>query len=101
MEYIPIKPMLDRILVLPTEVDTITKSGLYIPENAKEQSVEGTVIAVASGYKNSNGDRIKLDLNVGDKILYEKYVGTELKYNDKTYLIMHESQVIAIIEENK
>lgn len=87
-----IKPLADRVLVEPKEAETKTASGIIIPDNAKEKPQEGTVIATGNGKKDE-----PLTVKKGDSVLYGKYSGTELKLEGKDYLIMRESDILAII----
>lgn len=87
-----IKPLADRVLVEPMEAETKTASGIIIPDNAKEKPQKGTVVAVGNGKKDE-----PLTVSVGDVVLYGKYGGTELKLEGKDYLIMRESDILAIV----
>lgn len=87
-----IKPLADRVVVEPKEAETKTASGLYIPDTAKEKPQQGTVIAVGPGTKD-----VELEVKVGDVVLYGKYAGTEVSFEDKKYLIMKQSDILAII----
>ena len=93
-----IRPLGDRLVVEPIEQDTTTPSGLVLPETAKEKPQQGKVIAVGMGRRDDDGDRIELDVEVGQTILFAKYSGTEIKISDKKMLIMKESDVLAIVE---
>jgi chaperonin GroES len=93
-----IKPLEDRILVKTLEAEQTTASGLVIPDTAKEKPQEGAVIAVGPGRFNEDGDeRIPLDISVGDKVIYSKYGGTEVKYGGEEYLILSGRDVLAVI----
>ncbi|WGH26022.1 MAG: co-chaperone GroES [Candidatus Shikimatogenerans bostrichidophilus] len=92
MKKIKVKPLHDRVIIEPLPVEKKTSTGIYIPETAKEKPQEGIVIAVGNGKKNYN-----MTVKNGDKVLYNKYSGTDLKINDKKYLIMHENDILAII----
>lgn len=93
-----IKPLEDRILVKTLEAEQTTASGLVIPDTAKEKPQEGEVIAVGPGRFNEDGDeRIPLDIKVGDKVIYSKYGGTEVKYSGEEYLILSARDVLAIV----
>ncbi len=92
MSEISIKPLADRVLVEPAVAETKTASGIIIPDSAKEKPQEGTVVAVGNGKKDE-----PMTVKVGDKVLYGKYSGTELKHNGKDYLIMRESDIFAIV----
>ena len=93
-----IKPLEDRIVVKALEAEQTTASGLVIPDTAKEKPQEGEVVAVGPGRFNEDGDeRIPLDINVGDKVIYSKYGGTEVKYAGDEYLILSARDVLAVI----
>jgi chaperonin GroES len=93
-----IKPLEDRIVVKPLDAEQTTASGLVIPDTAKEKPQEGEVIAVGPGRFNEDGDeRIPMDINVGDKVIYSKYGGTEVKYSGEEFLILSGRDVLAII----
>ena len=87
-----IKPLADRVLIEPLEAETKTASGIIIPDNAKEKPQKGTVVAVGKGTKDE-----PITVKVGDKVLYGKYACTELKLENKDYLIMRESDILAIV----
>jgi len=93
-----IKPLQDRILVKRVEEETKTKGGIIIPDSAKEKPIEGLVIAVGKGKTKEDGARIALDVKEGDKILFGKYAGTEVKIDGEEHLIMREDDVLGIIE---
>ncbi|HGE71138.1 TPA: co-chaperone GroES [Candidatus Poribacteria bacterium] len=93
-----IKPLNDRILVKPIEQQEEKIGGIIIPDTAKEKPQEGEVIAVGPGRIGENGQRIAMTVAVGNKVLYGKYSGTEVKYKNEDYLIMREDDVLAIIE---
>ena len=93
-----IKPLEDRILVKPLDAEQTTASGLVIPDTAKEKPQEGEVIAVGPGRWNEDGDeRVPLDISVGDKVIYSKYGGTEVKYAGEEYLILSARDVLAVV----
>jgi chaperonin GroES len=94
---VAIKPLEDRIVVQASEAETTTASGLVIPDTAKEKPQEGTVLAVGPG-RFEDGVRVPLDVKVGDKVLYSKYGGTEVKYNGEEYLVLSARDVLAVIE---
>jgi chaperonin GroES len=87
-----IKPLADRVLVEPMAAETKTASGIIIPDNAKEKPQKGKVVAVGNGTKDE-----KMTVSVGDTVLYGKYSGTELKFEGQDYLIMRESDILAIV----
>lgn len=93
-----IKPLADRVIVKPKDVsEDKTTGGIIIPDTAKEKPQEGKIVAVGPGKLDENGKPIKMNVKVGQKILYSKYGGTELKYEGEDYLIMSESDILAII----
>jgi len=92
MENVNVKPLGDRVVVEPNEAETKTASGIIIPDTAKEKPSQGTVVSVPDA-----NDDIKITVKVGDKVLYGKYAGTEITLKDKNYLIMSESDILAII----
>ena len=94
---VAIKPLEDRIVVQASEAETTTASGLVIPDTAKEKPQEGTVLAVGPG-RFEDGNRVPLDVKVGDKVLYSKYGGTEVKYAGEEYLVLSARDVLAVIE---
>ncbi|ETR71011.1 MAG: chaperonin GroES [Candidatus Magnetoglobus multicellularis str. Araruama] len=93
-----IKPLQDRILVQRVEEETKTKGGIIIPDSAKEKPIEGKVVAVGNGKVKDDGTRAPMDLKEGDKILFGKYSGTEVKIDGEEYLIMREDDVLGVIE---
>ncbi|MEY4276555.1 MAG: hypothetical protein RIS26_1018 [Actinomycetota bacterium] len=94
---VTIKPLEDRIVVRPLEAETVTASGLVIPDTAKERPQEAEVIAVGPGRVDDSGKRIPVDVSVGDKVIFSKYGGTELKYNNEEYLVLSARDVLAIV----
>jgi chaperonin GroES len=94
---VAIKPLEDRIVVQAVEAETTTASGLVIPDTAKEKPQEGTVLAVGPG-RFEDGNRVPLDVAIGDRVLYSKYGGTEVKYNGEEYLVLSARDVLAVIE---
>ena len=93
-----IRPLHDRLLVERLEEKEVKKGGIIIPDTAKEKPQEAKVIAVGNGKVTDEGKKIPLDVKAGDKILFGKYSGSEVKINDKEYLIMREEDVLAILE---
>ncbi|MEP7053879.1 MAG: co-chaperone GroES [Actinomycetota bacterium] len=91
-----IKPLEDRIVVQANEAETTTASGIVIPDTAKEKPQEGTVIAVGPG-RFENGNRLPLDIAVGDTVIYSKYGGTEVKFGTEDYLVLSSRDVLAVI----
>ena len=93
-----IKPLEDRILVKPLDAEQTTASGLVIPDTAKEKPQEGEVMAVGPGRFNEDGDdRVPMDIKVGDKVIYSKYGGTEVKYSGEEFLILSARDVLAVV----
>jgi chaperonin GroES len=95
---VKLKPLSDRLVVEPKEREEMTASGLILPETAKEKPQEGEVIAVGPGRRDDDGRRVAMDVAVGDRVLYAKYGGTEIKIDGKKLLILKESDVLAIVE---
>jgi chaperonin GroES len=93
-----LRPLNDRILVQRVEEETKTKGGIIIPDTAKEKPAEGKVIAVGNGKLGDDGKRIPLEIKTGDRILFGKYGGTEVKIEGDEYLIMREDDVLGVIE---
>jgi chaperonin GroES len=96
---VAIKPLEDRIVVQAVEAETTTASGLVIPDTAKEKPQEGIVLAVGAGRFDDKGNRIPVDVKVGDTVLYSKYGGTEVKYGGEEYLVLSARDVLAVIEK--
>ena len=93
-----VRPLHDRILVERLEEKEVKKGGIIIPDTAKEKPQEGKVIATGNGKVGDDGKKIPLDVKTGDKILFGKYSGSEVKIDDKEYLIMREEDILAILE---
>lgn len=92
MATVNVKPLGDRVLVEPQEAEVKTASGIIIPDSAQEKPQKGKVLAVGAGTKD-----VEMELKVGDVVLYGKYAGTEIKLDDKTFLIMRQSDILAVI----
>jgi len=92
-----VKPLNDRVLVKRTEELTVTKGGILIPDTAKEKPIEGKIVAVGPGKMSEQGQRMALQVKEGDKVLFGKYSGTEIKVEGEEYLMMREEDVLAII----
>jgi chaperonin GroES len=97
MAKINLKPLADRVIIKPSEAEEKTKGGIILPDTAKEKPIEGTVVAVGPGKVSEDGKQVKLEVKVGDKVLYGKYSGTEVTVEGDEYLIMRESDIFAII----
>ena len=93
-----LKPLSDRIVVEPIEKDEISAGGIALPETAKEEPQQGTIVAIGPGKRDGNGQRIMMDVAVGDKVLFARYGGSSLKHEGKEYLILREDEILAIIE---
>jgi len=93
-----LKPLGDRLIVEPVEQEEMTASGIVIPETAKEKPMQGKVLAIGPGARNEDGSRIAMDVSTGDTVLYAKYAGTEVKIENKKYLILKETDVLAIVQ---
>ena len=94
---VSIKPLEDRVVVRTLEAEQTTASGLVIPDTAKEKPQEGEVLAVGPGRVDDNGQRVPLDVAVGDKVIYSKYGGTEVKYAGEEYLILSARDILAVV----
>ena len=94
---IKLTPLEDKIIVKQAEAQTQTASGLYIRDNAKEKPQQGEVLAVGPGRRDDKGERIPMDVKVGDKVLYSKYGGTEVHYEGEDYLIVGARDILAIL----
>jgi len=90
-----LQPMADRVLVKPIEKEEKTKSGIYLPDTAKEKPQEGEVLAAGPGKMTDDGKRIPLDVKVGDRVIYAKYGGTEIKVDGEDLIILRESDILA------
>ncbi|MBP2644940.1 MAG: groS [Firmicutes bacterium] len=93
-----IKPLGDRVVIQPLAREEVTKSGIVLPDTAKEKPQEGKVVAVGTGKVLDNGQRVAVDVKAGDKVIFSKYSGTEVKIDGQDYLILSERDVLAIVE---
>ena len=93
-----LKPLGDRLIVEPIEEEGLTASGIVLPETAKEKPMQGKVLAIGPGARKEDGSRIAMDVSTGDTVLYPKYAGTEVKIESKKYLILKETDVLAIAQ---
>lgn len=91
-----LKPLGDRVVIRVLEQEEKTASGIFLPDTAKEKPSQGEVVAVGPGKVQDNGNRVALDVKVGDKIIFSKYAGTEVKYEGAEYLIVSERDILAI-----
>jgi len=92
-----IKPLGDRVVVEALEAEEVRKSGIIIPDTAKERPSEGRVVAVGPGRRTDEGERVSPEVKKGDRVLYGKYSGTEVKVGEKDYLILRESDILAVL----
>jgi chaperonin GroES len=93
-----LKPLGDRIVIELVQSEEKTASGIVLPDSAKEKPQEGKVVAVGSGRVLDSGERVAVEVSVGDRIIFSKYAGTEVKYQGNEYLILRESDILAIVE---
>jgi len=96
-----LKPLGSRVVIEPNEQEEITAGGIVLPETAKEKPQQGTVLAIGQGDRDEDGKRIPMDVAVGDKVLFAKYSGTEIKMDGKKVLILRESDLLAIVTGKK
>lgn len=94
-----IRPLGERVVVKPLPSEEVTKGGIVLPDTAKEKPQEGEVIAVGPGRLLDNGTRVPIDLKVGDRVLFSKYAGNEVKLDDIEYMIMREADILGVIEK--
>ena len=96
-----LRPLADRVVIKPLEREEMTKSGIVLPDTAKEKPQEGTIEAVGNGrYNEQSGKRVELDVKVGDRVMYAKYAGSEVKIDDVEYLILSEKDILAVVGSN-
>ena len=93
-----IRPLGDRVLVKPMAREEVTKSGIFLPDTAKEKPQEATVVAVGSGKTLDNGIKVAMDVKEGDKVIFSKYGGTEVKFDGIDYIILNERDILAVVE---
>ena len=98
MSKTKVKPLYDRVLVKRVEPDEKVKGGIIIPDTAKEKPMEGKVIAVGAGKLDDDGKRIPLEVKVGDRVLFGKYAGTEIKIDDEEHIILPEHEILGIVQ---
>ncbi len=97
---IGLRPLGDRVVINPLAREQVTKSGLVLPDTAKEKPQQGEIVAVGPGRVLDSGERVTLDLNAGDRVLFAKYAGTEFKHEDDELLILSEKDVLAVMVSN-
>jgi chaperonin GroES len=96
-----LKPLGNHVVILPAKQEDHTSSGLFLPETAKEKPQQGKIVAAGPGSRKENGDRIPLDIKTDDTILYSKYAGTTIKLEGLEYLMLKETDVLAIVENGR
>jgi chaperonin GroES len=96
-----LKPLGDRVVVKPTEQEEQTAAGIFLPETAKEKPQQGKIVAAGPGARKETGERIVMDVQVDDTVLYAKYAGTTIKLDGQEYLILKETDILAIVENGK
>jgi chaperonin GroES len=96
--FLVLRPLGDRIIIELVETEEKTASGIVLPDTAKEKPQEGKVVAVGTGRVLDNGERVAVEVSVGDRIIFSKYAGTEVKYQGTEYLILRESDILAVVE---
>ena len=96
-----LKPLGDRVIVKPKAKEEMTKSGLVLPDTASEKPQEGSVLSVGPGRVLDNGKRVEMDVKAGDKVLFAKYGGTEVKLDGEDYLVIRESDLLAVVTNGK
>ncbi|HEC2173494.1 TPA: co-chaperone GroES [Staphylococcus delphini] len=94
-----LRPLGNRVVIEKKEYEQTTKSGIVLTDSAKEKSNEGVIVAVGPGRTLDNGERLKPELNVGDRVVFQQYAGTEVKRDDTEYLVLTEDEVLAVIED--
>jgi chaperonin GroES len=94
-----LRPLGDRVVVRPAARDEATKSGILLPDTSKERPQRGEIVAAGKGRLNDDGERVEMDVKVGDTVLFAKYAGTEFKHEDEDLLILSEKDILAIIED--
>jgi len=93
-----LKPLGDRVVVKPSEQEEVTSSGIFLPETAKEKPQQGKIIATGPGARKETGERIAMDVKVDDTVLYAKYAGTSIKLDGQEYLILKETDILAVVD---
>ena len=92
-----VKPLADRVVVKPSEAEEKTEGGIILPDTAQEKPQKGEIVAVGPGKKSETGDTVPMELNSGDTVIYGKYSGTEINIEGQDYLIMRESDILAVV----
>ena len=96
-----LRPLGDRVVIRPLEREEATKSGIFLPDTAKEKPQEGEILAVGPGRVLDSGERIKMDVKTGERVLFAKYAGTEFKLEDQELLILSEKDILAVVENGR
>lgn len=99
MKSPPVRPMGARILIRQVEADTKTKGGLFIPDSAQEKPTEGIVLAIGKGRVLNDGTVLPIDLQLGDRVLFNKYTGTQIQYDGTEYIILDENHVVGVMDK--
>ncbi len=95
LKALKMEPLADRVVIRPTEKEEVTKGGIILPDTVKEKPQEGQVVAVGPGKLADDGKRVKLEVKVGDSVIYAKYAGTEIKVDDEELIVVRESDILA------
>src|SRR2546427_9468881 len=101
MASLNLRPLGDRVVIKPLEREEVTKSGIVLPDTAKEKPQQGEILAVGPGRILDSGERIKMDVSDGDRVLFAKYAGTEFKLEEEELLILSEKDILAVMENGK
>jgi len=96
-EFMKVKPLSDRVVILPLEAEEKTSGGIYLPDTAKEKPQMGKIVAAGPGKVSDSGQLVKMEVKVGNTVLYGKYSGTDITLEDKDYLIVRESDILAVL----
>jgi chaperonin GroES len=98
MKKMKVKPLFDRVIVKRVEMEEKVKGGIIIPDTAKEKPMEGKIVAVGSGRRDDDGKKVPMEVKAGDRILFGKYAGTEIKIDDEEHVILREDEILGIIQ---
>lgn len=95
-----VKPLFDRVIILPDNQENVTKSGIVLPETLQDGSLVGEVVAIGDG-ENLSNEKVEMKVSVGQKVVFNKFIGAELKMNDKTYIIMRQIDILGVIDDRE
>lgn len=95
-----VKPLFDRVIILPDNQGNVTKSGIVLPETLQDGSLVGEVVAIGDG-ENLSNEKVEMKVSVGQKVVFNKFIGSELKMNDKTYIIMRQIDILGVIDDRE